>query len=42
MEDADIQALPTLADAIDIICTVENEYVHPDIQCDICEKVWPP
>jgi len=41
MEDAKIQMPPTLMDAVDTICTVENEYVHQDIQCDICGKVGP-
>jgi hypothetical protein len=38
MEDM-IQAQPTLTDAVDIICTVESNYVHQDIQCDACGKV---
>jgi hypothetical protein len=42
MEDAKIQTPPTLIDAVDIICSVENKYVHQDVQCDICGEVCPP
>ena len=41
MERTESRTIPTLMDAVDIICTIENEYVHQDIQCDICSGVCP-
>jgi hypothetical protein len=38
MDDREAEIVPSIQDALDVICSPESNYLHQDIQCDNCKE----